>query len=189
LGRARSGKQQLTLDCQQTFGRFMTSAQSIRVTSVAFSHYKALSNFSLSLDEINVLTGPNNCGKSTIVGAFRALAVALRVARARNPERVRVGDERPLGYHIKESLLPISLENVRTNYAETEARVTFRFSNQAKLHLVFPEGQGCVLLPDVPSASVTSTTLFKRYFALELAVVPVLGPVEHRERLLERATV
>ncbi|HDR9008252.1 ATP-dependent nuclease [Burkholderia vietnamiensis] len=148
-----------------------------------------MSNFSLSLDDVNVLTGPNNSGKSTIVGAFRALAVAMRVARARNPERVRVGEERPLGYQIRESLLPISLENVRTNYAETEARVTFRFSNQAKLHLIFPEGQGCVLVPEVPGAVVTSTTLFKRHFPLELAVVPILGPVEHRERLLERATV
>ncbi|HDR9136331.1 TPA: AAA family ATPase [Burkholderia vietnamiensis] len=70
----------------------MASVQPLRVTSIAFSHYKALSNFSLSLDDVNVLTGPNNSGKSTIVGAFRALAVAMRVARARNPERVRVGE-------------------------------------------------------------------------------------------------
>ncbi|HDR9136330.1 TPA: ATP-binding protein [Burkholderia vietnamiensis] len=46
-----------------------------------------------------------------------------------------------------------------------------------------------MLVPEVPGAVVTSTTLFKRHFPLELAVVPILGPVEHRERLLERATV
>ncbi|RQT15084.1 ATP-dependent endonuclease [Burkholderia contaminans] len=167
----------------------LTTQKPLRVTSVAFSQYKALSNFSVALDEVNVLTGPNNSGKSTIVGAFRALAVALRVARARNPEIVRIGDERHHGYYINEKLLPISLENVRTNYGETEARVTFRFSNQAKLNLVFPDGQGCILIPEVPNVSITSTTQFKRHFAFELAAVPVLGPVEHRERLLERGTV
>lgn len=42
-------------------------------TSVAFHNYKAFQQFSISLDDINILVGPNNSGKSTVIGAFRIL--------------------------------------------------------------------------------------------------------------------
>ncbi|WP_416050282.1 ATP-dependent nuclease [Cupriavidus basilensis] len=167
----------------------MTAIQPVRITNVAFVQYKALSNFSISLDTINVLTGPNNSGKSTIVGAFRALAVGLRIARARKPERIKVGEWHLPGYHIKQTQLPISLENVQTNYGDGEARITFRLSNRSKLHLIFDEDHGCALVPEAENAVITSAAQFKRYFPIELAVVPVLGPVEHKERMLEKATV
>src|SRR5256885_16695234 len=48
---------------------------------------------------------------------------------------------------------------------------------------------GCVLVPDTGGAAVTSPATFKSNFPIDLAVVPVLGPVEHREDLRERETV
>jgi AAA15 family ATPase/GTPase len=51
-----------------------------RITSVQFENFKAFGHFSLSLDEVNILAGPNNSGKSTIIGAFRALDSAIKVA-------------------------------------------------------------------------------------------------------------
>ena len=65
---------------------------SLHITSVRFSHYKAFSSFVIHLQEFNVLVGPNNSGKSTIVGAFRILHEGLRKARAKSPERVQVDD-------------------------------------------------------------------------------------------------
>lgn len=63
---------------------------SLRIISVKFSHYKAFKSFSLKLQDFNVLVGPNNAGKSTIVGAFRILSEGLRRARVKSPERVEV---------------------------------------------------------------------------------------------------
>src|SRR5437016_2830482 len=62
------------------------------ITSVEFRNYKALGHFSLSLQDVNILVGPNNCGKSTIIGAFRVLSAGLRRARSQKPERVIVGN-------------------------------------------------------------------------------------------------
>jgi AAA15 family ATPase/GTPase len=56
-----------------------------RITSVKFSHYKAFRDFSVSLERFNILVGPNNSGKSTILEAFRILAEALHRARAKAP--------------------------------------------------------------------------------------------------------
>jgi energy-coupling factor transporter ATP-binding protein EcfA2 len=163
-------------------------SNSARVTSVTFFHYKGFRRYSVSLDNINVFTGANNSGKSTIIGAFRSLAVALRTARTRSPQLLTVGDLQTYGYLISESQLPISLENVRTSYEEGESRVSFRLSNGNQLHLHFDE-KGCVLIAEARGAAVRTPAAFKTSFPLELAVVPVLGPVEHREVLREKETV
>lgn len=169
-------------------GNMSKTSAAVRITSIAFLHYKAFARYSVSLEHVNILTGANNSGKSTIIGSLRTLAVALRAARSRKPERVTVGEERLLGYFIKESLLPISLENVATNYEEGTSRVSFRMSNGNHLHLYF-DRDGCVLVPETLGAAVTSPTTFKSSFPIELAVVPVLGPVEHREEIREVETV
>jgi hypothetical protein len=85
--------------------------------------------------------------------------------------------------------LPISLENVHTNYNSSDSRVTFRLSNGNRLHLVFPDDGGCILLPETQGNLVTTAASFKREFPITLTVVPVLGPVEHREVRRERSTV
>ncbi len=58
------------------------------ITSVHFTDYKALSNYSISLHSVNILAGPNNSGKSTILSAFRVLEYALRIAKTKRPSRV-----------------------------------------------------------------------------------------------------
>ena len=161
---------------------------SVRITSVSFQHYKGLGRYSLSLDSTNVLTGANNSGKSTIIGAFRVLAIALRTARSRKPERLTLKERHLSGYLIRKAQLPVSLENVATNYQDGESKVSFRLSNGNHLYLYF-SAEGCVLVPETTGAAVSSPTNFKSNFPIELAVVPVLGPVEHREELREQETV
>jgi hypothetical protein len=65
----------------------------------------------------------------------------------------------------------------------------FHLSNANKLVLIFPEGGGCILEPILRDGIVRSAATFKREFPVSLVIVPVLGPVEHDERLRERSTV
>lgn len=162
----------------------------VRISSITFDHYKALERFKIDLERVNVLTGANNAGKSTVIGALRALAIALRSARARTADRVLLDGVRQPGYRISQNVMPISLENVATNYEEGDSRVTFELSDGNRLILHFDPDQGCVLVPDAPGAAgVTTPSAFRARFPLELNVVPVLGAVEHKELLLEEGTV
>ena len=167
----------------------MTSIEAIRITSIHFDKFKAFPRYTLSLDRMNILVGPNNSGKSTVIGALRALSSGLRIARTRRPERIEFESEYSIGYRIPEDSLPISLENVHTNYESTTSKITFNLSNRNKLHLLFPEEGDCFLIPEVQIGYVTSAATFKKYFPLTLTVVPVLGPVEHREQRREKSTV
>jgi hypothetical protein len=163
--------------------------KSERITSVNFTQFKAFARYVLSLEHMNILVGPNNSGKSTIIGGVRALAAGLRVARSRAPERLDLPDGRRVGYRIPESSLAISLEKVHTDYSSVDSKLTFTLNNGNRLHLVFPAAGGCFLVPEVSGETVRSVASFKRHFPITLTVVPVLGPVEHRERRRERDTV
>lgn len=62
----------------------------ISITSIRFKNFKALSNFSIHLTDMNVMVGPNNSGKSTIISALRILDVALRKANNKKAEPGKV---------------------------------------------------------------------------------------------------
>src|SRR4051812_17419930 len=98
----------------------------VRITSVRFSNYKAFKEYSASFRDFDVLVGPNNAGKSTILGAIRILSEGIRKARARNPEHVSGFNGKIRGYPIDLRGLPVSTENVFHNYNDSDAAlITF----------------------------------------------------------------
>jgi energy-coupling factor transporter ATP-binding protein EcfA2 len=161
-------------------------AERPRITSIAFRRYKAFQDFSISLQEFNVLVGPNNSGKSTIIGALRILSEGIRHARARSPVPLRIEGRNTWGYSIDLKGLPIASENVFYNYQDSEpAEVRFRVSNGKVLKLYFPEQHSCYMLFEAEKGIRTPSD-FKREFDVEIAFVPILGPVEHDERMYQK---
>jgi len=158
-----------------------------RITSVRFSRYKAFESFQLALNEFNVLVGPNNAGKSTIIGAFRILAEGLRKARSRNAEPIEATGFTGWGYRLNIADLPIASENIFFDYDDSSpAQVTFRLSNGNHLKLYFPEQGTCYLIPETQKRIPRTTSQFKAEFDVEIGFVPILGPVEQKERLYEK---
>ena len=159
------------------------------LTSVHFRNFKAFRNFSISLDRMNILVGPNNSGKSTVIGAFRVLSVGLRRAALRNPELI--GSRTPaFGYRISRTSLPITMENAQTNYQDIEATVTFRLTNGNSLQLSFhSDDEDCIMYPVTARGERVTKAKFRRQFPISLLVVPVLGPLENREKIVKKTTV
>jgi len=166
----------------------MVYKERVHITSAHFNNFKAFPRYSMSLQEMNILVGPNNSGKSTLLAAFRLLESGLRRARARSAELVPGPNGERWGHRISEESVPISLENIHTNYDEVDTTVTFRLSNTNQLHLYFPRDSGCYLIPD-DKRSPRTAGIFRTDFPVYLSAVPVLGPVEHREVQLTEETV
>ena len=124
-----------------------------------------------------------------MLSSFRVLDTALKRARARRPEPVYgpVGDA--FGYPLAEDSLPISLENVHTDYVDTDTTITFRLSNANRLQLYFPNDGGCVLIPLPAAKPIRTVDAFRAAYPADIVVVPVLGPVEHREQLVQQDTM
>lgn len=158
-----------------------------RFVRVEFSHFKAFKTFALDLKRFNILVGPNNAGKSTILVAFRILAAALRKAGARKPTVVTGPKGKVLGYEVDLSAISVAEENIYFNYEESEAAsVKFFLSNKHSLELFFPERGACNLIADTGGRAVTAPAVFRSNFNCPIGFVPILGPVEHHEPLYER---
>ena len=150
----------------------------VKISHVVFKNYKALSRFSLSLQQMNILVGPNNCGKSTIIGAFRILDIGIRKARSKATEFI----DGIFGHKLSNDVLPISLENIHTNYAEGDTTVVFYLSNKNKITLYFPKNGGCIFYSESEKYGYIKTPgKFKSEFPILLTVIPILGPLEHEE--------
>jgi len=157
------------------------------ITSIRYKNYKTFRQYSVSINDFNILVGPNNSGKSTIIGALKILAEALRKARSRNPVFVKGPNGSVRGYEVDLSNVPVATENVFYNYDDTTpAKVTFRLSNGAELLLYFPERDVCLMIPETGGKQVTTTSQFKKQFDITIGFVPVLGPVEHNEQLYQK---
>ena len=108
----------------------VTRNPGVKFTSVEFRDYKAFRHFSFQIHHMNILVGPNNCGKSTIVRAFRIAETGLRQARAKNAQQILGPQGRVVwGHRIAEENLPVSLENVHTDYDDVDSSIRFRCSN------------------------------------------------------------
>lgn len=165
------------------FGRKVGINTSPRISSIRFRNYKAFRDYSLALKDFNVLVGPNNAGKSTILGAIRILSEALRRARHKNPSVLDGPSHGMWGHVVDLKNLPVSTENVFHNYQDDEpATINFKLSNGNELLLYFPEKGVCYLFPKAERL-IRTTNEFKKHFDLTVSFVPVLGPVEHSERL------
>jgi len=154
---------------------------------VDFYRFKAFRRYTLHLKNFNVIVGPNNSGKSTILTAFRILAAALRKAKSRNPEMVPGPEGRTQGYSVDLRSIAIAEENLFYNYNDDEpAQIQFTLSNKNKLTLFFPEPRSCYLIAESHRGIVQSTKSFKAQFNCPIGFVPILGPVDHNEQLYDK---
>lgn len=153
-------------------------------TAVKFQNFKSLRDFSVRLKGMNVLVGPNNAGKSTVLDAFRVLMAALRFASRRNPSPVRINEKTIIGYDIPAPQIPISLANIHYDYESyRETFIVFTLENGNELRLTFYDNARCILTVDAKQRTA-NTTQFKRHFPISIYTIPTLGPLEEEEEYL-----
>lgn len=154
-----------------------------RSVEVSLQNFKAFLNFRIQLKKLNIIVGPNNAGKSTILTAFRILEPAIRRASAKRAELVQGPNGHDFGHRVSLAGLSVADENIFHNYNDTDpAVVTFTLSNKNKLILFFGEPGSCVMIPETANGLACNTPkLFRRNFDCSIGFVPILGPVEHKE--------
>ncbi|WP_080752006.1 ATP-dependent nuclease [Bradyrhizobium japonicum] len=153
--------------------------------SVRFRNFKSLKDYTVHLRTTNVLVGPNNAGKSTILDAFRAMAAAHRYACRRVQSPISVNGSTVSGYEIPMTNFPISLANVHSDYqTDQETSVTFSLENGNKLQLSFYENARCVMTITEAKQRTATTAQFRKNFPVSIYPFPTLGPLEEEELLL-----
>ena len=148
----------------------------VQFTSVRLHNFKAFKNYSVSLSPFNILVGPNNSGKSTILSAFRILAEATRKASARQPEPVQGPEGDTPGYHVSLGNIPVATENVFSDYDDSSPSwIRFRLSNGNHLRLYFPEREICILICEPKRRAITSPRNFQDSIPVPDCLCPSAG--------------
>jgi AAA15 family ATPase/GTPase len=160
----------------------------IRITNIKFKNYKSFSQFSVSLNDFNILVGPNNAGKSTVIGSLKILAEGIRKAKSKKPELITGPDGIEVyGYLIDLKQVPVATENVFYNYDDSApAIIRFRLTDGSFLQVFFPAKGICYMNYESPNTIITSPKQFKEKVPIEIGYVPILGPVEHEEKLYQK---
>jgi len=159
----------------------------IHITSIHFKNYKSFEHYTVSLNEFNILVGPNNSGKSTIIGSLKILSEGIRKARNKKPSLIPgPNGVQVFGYQIDLAQVPVATENVFHNYDDSSpAIVKFYLSNKSVLQIYFPEQGICFLNCECQNKIIRTPKDFKDTIDIEIGFVPILGPVEHKEQLYQ----
>jgi len=160
----------------------------LHITTIKYRNYKSFKQFSVTLTDFNVLVGPNNAGKSTVIGSLKILSEGLRKAKSRKPSLISdIKGNQVFGYEIDLSQVPVATENIFHNYDDSEpATIRFRLSDNSYLQIFFPFEETCYFNYESDKRIIRSPKEFNQYVTLDIGFVPILGPVEHSERLYQK---
>ena len=156
---------------------------------IALKNFKRFERFSVHCREANILVGPNNSGKSSILDSLRILYGAHRYARRLKPRLVRIRGGEAWGYEIPDTSIPIALANVVHNYDDEDAVLEFHHDNGRVLVVeIHPERITRLYLRDASRRADTGPTYF-RPFPVDVIIVPTLSPFEENERYVNDETI
>lgn len=164
----------------------MSSEDLDRFAIVEFKRFKTFETFRLDLRRFNVLVGPNNAGKSTVIAAFRILSEGLRKATSRKAEMIQGPWGRVYGHNVDLRGASIAEENLFFDYRDDEpAFIKFTLLSRNSLTLYFPEQGACYLIPDAQGRNCSTPATFNSNFKCKVGFAPILSPVDHKERLYQ----
>lgn len=166
----------------------------LMIKRLRLQRYKGFSDYSVSFTAgMNVLVGPNNAGKTTIINAMRLAGALLGIAQKRAPNSAFTDGERTVwGHPLSPSLLNSAgfvTENVRHEFRSEESRLALEFTQGGTLHIVWPEEGSPFFYIDRLPGLLARTGEAVRGATGAIGVIPTLTPLENRESLLSEKYV
>lgn len=161
----------------------------MHLRAIHFRRYKSLRDVRIELGPLNILTGPNNGGKTTFLSALRLLDLAVARARVRRPSMVGTPTGSRLALRIDTDKIQTSVANVHTDLLPVDTTIDYFMADGRALQLWFPPDEGCFLLGAEGTDLPRNTRDFKKLFPVDVVQVPTLGPLEDGEPLLKKQTV
>lgn len=156
---------------------------------IEFLRYKRLERFTLSCSQANILVGPNNAGKSSILDAMRIVSGVQRHARRLRPKLIRTRAREAWGYEVPDNAIPVNIANVVHNYGDEDAVIDFVHENRRTLTIEMHPTRITRAYIDNPGKLTSTGKAYFSGFPLEPIIVPTLSPFEVEEEYVTDETV
>jgi len=148
---------------------------------VEIKNYKAFKAFEIDLGARNLLIGPNNAGKTTLVSILRLIAHLTRPGQLRGFEPVA---QRSTGVSIDLEALDIPSANLAHNRTISPSRIAAYFDEGLDLRITLVAGGRCYATWHYERGELVRAEPVRRMLGTSLGAVPPVGPVEIEEQLL-----
>jgi AAA domain, putative AbiEii toxin, Type IV TA system len=157
-----------------------------RLSTIDLRRFKAFRNFSVSFGDTAVLIGPNNAGKTTVIGAITAASHMLRLAKKFKANRRQIrGDDAVWAYEFSTSQVGLDEDSLRWESRDEDVQVRLTFADGSQLTALWPWSGGDPPHFFIESADHRSPRQPAEVKAMlpAIDVVPALSPLERREDL------
>ena len=150
---------------------------------IELKNFRKHERFSVSCRERNILVGPNNAGKSSILDALRLFADVQRFASRRVPIQKSYDNYGVCAtYDATNSIFSVTLENICRNYSEDYAEIIVANEVGNKLHInINPERPPEVFI-ETELKILKNKNFFSKCFPERVVVVPTLSQFEESEK-------
>lgn len=149
--------------------------------AIRLKNFKRFDSFTVGLSSANILVGPNNAGKSSIIDSLRILYGARRYAIRLRPRIINTDEGDQYGYEIPESSIPIELNHLSHNYNDETIEIEFLHENGHKLKIQFgSQHEPRLFISGSGTSKYTGKSYFDR-FPIDIVIVPTLSPFESSE--------
>ncbi|WP_287377014.1 AAA family ATPase [Mesorhizobium sp.] len=154
------------------------------------ANFRRFDNFTVSFKEGNILAGPNNCGKSSLIDAIRIIASCIRTMKKTTPTLLQLDDGRVVDGHIvPEHRIGINLANSIHNYNDDDAIIEVTLHDNSKGTVLLSRERPTRFFVEQDGKRLNSASKFNAAFPLNCAIVPTLGPLEQDEQWVEDETI
>ncbi|KAF0117061.1 MAG: hypothetical protein FD163_1400 [Hyphomonadaceae bacterium] len=159
------------------------------ITRIELENFKRFDKFVIKAASGNILVGPNNSGKSSILDALRILDACYRYSKTKKPQPIQVDTGYSDGYIIPSNYLPISMDYVARNYDENDAVIKIKHENGAVAVIRLNPDRQTKFYIDSEGRRFSSSEKFRAAFPVSFVIVPTLAPLEAKEVYVTDETV
>jgi predicted ATPase len=159
------------------------------LSHLAIENFRKFERYHLDFARRNLLVGPNNAGKSTIIEALRLVSIVVNRLGNLNPERAPAWiRETGIEFGVFPSLrwLDFILERETFHqYSEPPAKISARLTSGARVTVFVGDGGEVFATAHAPDGVPVTTKRDARQLSLErIGIQPQVGPVARHEREL-----
>lgn len=159
------------------------------LTRIELENFKRFERFTIKIQSGNILVGPNNSGKSSILDALRILEACYRYTKSKNPRVMQVDGNYVSGYEIPESYLPVPLDNITNNYNDNDAVIKIKNENGASIVIRLHPHRSVRFTLHIDGRNPKTSSSFRSSFPISVIIVPALAPLEAKEIYFTDETV
>jgi len=163
------------------------------IRKVKLENYRCFENTTVVFQDITILVGKNNAGKSTLIEALRIISIVANrcynLNYKKSPDWIDLSPQF-VGVSPSISNLDISTKNLFYLYNDPPAKISVTFSNKVKFDIyIGNEADIFAVIFNQNGKIVTSKHQARKLNLREVNILPQITPIQREETVLRYTTV